>query len=183
MTAFKWMAVAAALTIASGTVPASAKVAVDQTSSTALAPGSTFAWGPTPALGIGIPDPTIANEITADRLRSLTEAALAAKGYRMAGNPTEAELLVSYTIVMLPETGAELSSVGSSCRAFCEGAGDLKLNERRYTRGTLVLDLTERQTGRLVFRATSDKRITPTDASQKKLTALLKEMTKSLPER
>ena len=183
MTALKWMAVAAALTIASGAVPASAKVAVDQTSSTALARGSTFAWAPTPALGIGIPDPTIANEITADRLRLLTEAALAAKGYRMVGNPTEAELLVSYTIVMLPETGAELSSVGSSCRAFCDGPGDLKLDERRYTRGTLVLDLTERQTGRLVFRATSDKRITPKDASQKKLTALLKEMTKSLPAR
>ena len=183
MTLTRWFAAAAAFTIVTGAVPASAKVAVDQVSSTALARGSSFAWAPTPAVGIGIPDPTIANEITADRLQTLTESTLAAKGYRMVADPAEADLLIAYTIVMLPEQSAELSSFGSACQAFCNGPGDIKLETRRYTRGTLVLDLTERTTGRLVWRATSDKRITAKDASQAKLTSLLREMTKSLPPR
>lgn len=183
MTAIKWMAAAAALAIVSGALPASAKVTVDQAFSPALTRGSTFAWAPTPAVGVGIPDPMIANEITAERLRSLTESTLAARGYRMVADPAEADLLISYTIVMLPEADAELSSSGSGCRAFCDGPGDIKLDARRYTRGTLVLDLTERASGRLVWRATSDKRVTPRDASQAKLTAVLREMTKSLPSR
>jgi hypothetical protein len=167
MTAFKLIAAAAALAIATGAVPAVAKVTVDQASSPALARGSTFSWAPQPAVGIGIPDPAIANEITADRLRALTESTLAAKGYRMAGSPDEADLLVSYTLVMLPETDAAPDDVNPSTR--------------RYTRGTLVLDLTEGRTARLVWRATSDKRITAKDASQAKLAGLLREMTKSLP--
>ena len=101
----------------------------------------------------------------------------------MVADPAEADLLISYTIVMLPETDAEISSSGALCKAFCDGPGDIKLDTRRYTRGTLVLDLTERASGRLVWRATSDKRVTAKDASQEKLTAVLREMTKSLPAR
>jgi hypothetical protein len=44
----------------------------------------------------------------------------------------------------------------------------------------LVLDLTERTTGRLVWRATSKKRVTGKDVSEKRLSSLLLEMTKSL---
>ena len=182
MTLTKWMAAAAALAITAGAVPASGKVAVDQASSPALARGSTFAWAPTPAIGIGLPDPTIANDITADRLRTITESTLAAKGYREVASPADADLLVSYTIVMLPETDAELSSFGGGCRAFCSRPGNVRLDTHRYTRGTMMLDLTERSTGRLVWRATSDKRVTAKDASQEKLAAVLREMTKSLPQ-
>ena len=64
---------------------------------------------------------------------------------------------------------------------FCGGASDYNLDTSHYTQGTLVLDLIERDTGRLVWRATSKKRVTGKDVSDKKLTALLREMTKSLP--
>lgn len=175
------MAAAATLAIMIGSAPASAKVAVDQAPSPALARGSTFAWAATPAVGIGILDPTIANDITADRLRALTESTLAAKTYRLIADPTEADLLVSYTIVILPETNVPLTS--TRCEPLCTVAADITVDTRRYTRGTLVLDLTERATGRLVWRATSDQRVTAKDASQKKLAALLREMTKSLPPR
>jgi hypothetical protein len=47
--------------------------------------------------------------------------------------------------------------------------------------GTLVLDLMERRTGRLVYRATSEKEVGSKDADPGRLNALLKEMTKSLP--
>lgn len=166
MTALKLIAMAAALAGVAGTVPAQARVSVDHAPSATLASGSTYAWAPVPAVGYGTIDPEIANPITAERLRRLTETTLTSRGYRQVGDLGEADLLVSYTIILVPEDG-----------------DSYRLEARHQMRGTLVLDLTERETGRLVWRATSDKRVTGKDASEKKLTALLREMTKSLPQR
>lgn len=154
------IAAAAVLGLAAAT-PANAKVNVIQSASPALARGSSFAWAPVPARGFGVPDPTIANEVTADRLRGLTEITLTNKGYRQLADASQADLLVAYTIVIVPEADAPLTA----------------------TQGTLVLDLIERESGRLVWRATSEKQITGKDVSQEKLTALLRQMTKSLPGR
>ena len=151
---------AAALGLAAAS-PASAKVNVIQSSSPALARGSSFAWAPVPAQGFGIPDPRIANEVTADRLRALTEITLANKGYRQVADASLADLVVAYTIVIVPEIEAG----------------------QKATQGTLVLDFIERESGRLVWRATSEKQITGTDVTQDKLAALLRQMTKSLPAR
>ena len=83
---------------------------------------------------------------------------------------------------MRPEVDGKLTSDGAGC-AFpvCAGPHDYSLDTRQYTQGTLVLDLVERRTGRLVWRATSKKRVTGKDASEKTLTKLLLAMTKSLP--
>lgn len=160
MNNFHLIAAAAALGF-SAAVPASAKVNVIQSASPALARGASFAWAPVAARGYGRPDPTIANEVTADRLRALTEITLTNKGYRQLADASQADLLASYTIVIVPEAEAELTA----------------------TQGTLVLDLVERESGRLVWRATSEKRVTGKDVSQAKLSALLRQMTKSLPAR
>jgi hypothetical protein len=160
MNKIHFIAAAAAIALA-GAAPAAAKVNVIQSPSTALARGSSFAWAPVPARGFGIPDPRIANEVTADRLRALTEITLTNKGYRQVSDASQADLLVAYTIVIVPEPEAQLIA----------------------TQGTLVLDLIERETGRRVWRATSEKRVTGEDVSQGKLTALLRQMTKSLPAR
>lgn len=176
------LAVIAVLAPVAGAVPAAAKVEVVQTSSPALAEGSTFTLVSMRAIGLGLPDPAIANEITADRLRTVTEAALASRGYRQIADPDEADLIVAYTIVMRPETDGKLRSDRAGCTLpFCAGPGDYSLDTSHYTEGTLVLDLVERRTGRLVWRATSKKRVTGNDVSEKKLTALLKGMTSSLP--
>ena len=171
-------AAALALVGTAGSIPAAAKVNVIQSSSSALARGSAFAWAPVPAVGYGVPDPEIANEITVDLLRTLTESTLASKGYRQVADPSEADLLVAYTVIMLPDPE------GMGCGPpLCPGESDYNPDSSHRTRGTLVLDLIERRTGRLVWRATSRKRITYKDASEKKLTALLREMTRSLPAR
>jgi len=154
------IAAAAALGLAAAT-PAAAKVNVIQSASPALSRGSSFAWAPVPARGFGVPDPRIANEVTADRLRALTEITLTNKGYQQIADASQADLLVAYTIVIVPE--ADAGQLG--------------------TQGTLVLDLIERGSGRLVWRATSEKQVTGKDVSQEKLTALLRQMTKSLPAR
>ena len=163
-------------------VPASAKVNVIQSESPALAQGSSFAWAPVPARGFGLPDPQLANEITAERLARLTEVTLTNKGYRQVEDASQADLLIAYTIVILPETDARLTADGPSCGPFC-GASGYSVDIQRHTQGTLVLDLIERQSGRLVWRATSEKRVTGKDVSQEKLAALLRKMTKSLPAR
>jgi hypothetical protein len=180
MTKSQWMSTLAALALITSPVPANAKVEVLSTPSAALTKGSTFAWAPVPAIGVGLPDPAIANEITADRLKSITETTLAAKGYRQVSNPDEADFLVSYTIGMLPMSDADISASG--CDApVCPAPAHASLDSSIHTEGMLVLDLTERQTGRLIWRATSKKRVTGKDVSDKRLTALLEEMTKALP--
>jgi hypothetical protein len=145
-------------------VPAQARVSVAP--SATLARGSTYAWAPVPAVGYGTIDPEITNPITAERLRRLTESTLTSRGYRQVADLGEADLLVSYTIILVPED-----------------VDSYRPEARHEMRGTLALDLTERETGRLVWRATSDKRVTGNDTSEKKLTALLRKMTKSLPQR
>ena len=171
----------AALVCLTGVAPAHAKVEILRTPSVTLVKGSTFAWAPIPAVGIGLPDPAIANEITANRLQAITESTLTTKGYRQVGSPEQADFLVSYTIGMLPMSDADISASGCNS-PVCSAPSDASLNTSIHTEGMLVLDLTERQTGRLVWRATSRKRVTGKDVSNKRLSALLREMTKALPE-
>jgi hypothetical protein len=168
MIRFRLLAAVAALSIAA-TAPATAKVDVIQSSSPALARGKAFAWAPVPARGFGLPDPSIANEVTAERLRVLTEVTLANKGFRQVDDAGKADLLAAYTIVIVPDVEASLGAHGPS------------MEMTHHTQGTLVLDLIERESGRLVWRATSEKRITGKDVSQEKLTALVRKMTRSLP--
>lgn len=65
------LATAAFLVCLSIAGPANAKVEIVKTASATLAKGSTFAWAPAPAVGVGLPDPAIANEITATGCRRL----------------------------------------------------------------------------------------------------------------
>jgi len=172
---------AVALVCLTSAAPAFAKVEISKTASSVLVKGSTFAWAPVPAVGIGLPDPAIANEITANRLQAITESALTAKGYRQIGSPEQADFLVSYTIGMLPMSDADISTSGCDS-PVCAAPSNASLDTSIHTEGMLVLDLTERQTGRLVWRATSKKRVSGKDVSDKKLAALLRQMTKSLPQ-
>jgi hypothetical protein len=180
MTPSHYLAGLAAFALIATAAPVEAKVDISKTSSAALVKGSTFAWAPVPAVGIGLPDPAIANEITANRLQAITESTLTGKGYRQLADPDQADFLVSYTVGMLPMSGADISTSG--CDApVCSAPSSANLDTNIHTEGMLVLDLTERQTGRLVWRATSKKRVTGKDVSDKRLSALLREMTKSLP--
>ena len=181
MTKLSYLAAAAVLLCVTGTAPAHAKVEISKAPSAALAKGSKFAWAPVPAVGIGLPDPAIANEITADRLQKITESTFAAKGYRQVGDPDEADFLVSYTIGMLPTSDADISASGCDS-PVCAAPSGVSFDTTIHTEGMLVLDLTERQTGRLVWRATSKKRVTGKDVSDKSLSTLLREMTRSLPQ-
>lgn len=160
----------ALLRTACAAVPGEAKVSIIRNQSSELARGKRFAWAPVAARGFGIADPKFANEITAERLKTATETTLIQKGYRQVGDPFEADLLVSFTVMMMPQGNGRSSLTGDG------------FDPVQDTSGILVLDLVERETRRLVWRATSEKTVTPNDVSQESLSRLLGKMTKALPQ-
>lgn len=172
--------VALAAGIAAG-APAAAEVSVVQVPSSALAHGSTYAWASITGVALGTPAPAIINEITAQRLEMETNSVLSSKGYRLAADPSGADLIVNYHVLMETELDAKLDAQGGACGPVCPGGTDYQLKASKKTQGTLVLDLYDRRTGSLLYRATSEKDVSSKDASAKRLNAVLKQMTKSLP--
>lgn len=160
-----------------------AKVSVVQQSSAALARGSSFAWAPIAGRGMGSSDAALNNEIIAGRLRSAIETSLIARGYRKVESPAQANLVVSYRVVLQDKKNLSVQGWGGRCapRFGCLAPTSYDVTERNYTQGTLVLDLRERGSGRLVWRAATDKKVKSEDASQEKLNKELMAMTKSLP--
>ena len=173
----------AAIVMATGlaaAAPGLAKVSVAQSPSAALAPGSTYAWAPVWGVALGAPAPAIVNQITAQQLQLATDAALSAKGYRRVEDPRGADLIVTYQVITAQRVEGDLDGWGRGGPGPL-GRSDYSLRTSQKTLGTLVLDLIERQTGRLVYRATSEKDISSKDAEPGRLNAALKAMTKSLP--
>ena len=180
MNTSKYLIIAAVL--AALATPATAKTSVIQQASPALARGSTFAWAPVRGLAYGVPNPMVANEIAAANLKIAMEQTLAARGYRQVASLAQADLLVAYTVVMLPKSETRINGYGGGCGIrFCRVPASYSVDTTHYTDGTLVLDLVEARTGRLVWRATSEKRVAAKDVTPEKLGALLGKMTKSLP--
>lgn len=170
---------ALAACVAAGT-PALAKVSVVQTASPALVRGSSYAWAPVWGVALGVPSPAIVNDITAQQLQIATDSALSAKGYRRVENPAEADLIVTYGVMMGSRVEADVDGWDRP-GPFLHGGSDYKVRTSQKAQGTLVLDLIERRTGRLVYRATSEKDVSSKDAEPGRLRSALREMTRSLP--
>ena len=175
---------AAALGIALACVGVAAeaktKVAVIEASPYAVAPGSTWAWAPFTTTSA---DPRVANDIVQDRLAQSVETALAAKGLRQVGRP-QARYLVSYHVRLANRVDPKVNGGSGGCggRACLSRWGSTpSLDVKRYTEGYLVLDIVDANTGRLVWRAASEKKVTEKDATQAQLNKMLTAMTKSLP--
>ena len=177
-----YLLIAAACAAISLAGPAAAKTSVITQPSPALAAGSTFAWAPTRGVAYGAPGSMVANQIAETNLRLATERTLAARSYRQVPNPAQADLLVSYTVVILPRSETRISGFGCGIR-FCRAPASYNVDTNHYTDGSLVLDLVDRRTGRLVWRASSEKRVNANDVTPEKLAGLLGQMTKSLPQR
>jgi hypothetical protein len=177
------MAAALALGLATYTAPADAKIYVVASPYGVPAPGSTYAFAPVVGVVAGAPAPTVVNEITAQRLNVAIQKNLAAIGYREVASPDAADYLVSYSVILEP--GQELHVFGSGGGPFGFygsgwGPGSISASTENFTTGTLVLDISQRSTGSLVWRAASDKRIGSKDVDQDRLDRLVQNMTKSL---
>ena len=158
-----------------------AKVAVTQAPSAALVRGSSFAWAPVAGHAYGYADPMLANQITGQRLRVAIESNLAKRGYRQTGLGG-ADFMVSYRVVLQPRHEARVTGTGGFCGPLaCRAPTSYQVQREDYTQGILILDLIETRSGRLVYRATSDKKVTSKDMTQKALDALVAGMIKALP--
>lgn len=182
--------VVGAALLLSGCETPGGKVSVLASDSVALTPGATYAWAPHPA-GSST-DPRLANDIIDQRIHNAIDQALAAKGYRRVASPASAQLQVAYYAALQDRQETEVDSWGGNAGTMCGirgcisgwglyGAPQVDVRNIDYTQGTLMIDITDRTSGRLAWRATSDKRVDASDASQASINAIVMDMTKALP--
>lgn len=164
---------------------AEAKTVVIQAPSPALGAGASYAWAPTSSALIDPASSAAANRITAQRLQNAIETNLAAHGYRQAPGLPVSDLTVSFHVGLKQRSGTRIGDTGAT---FCGLRGCLRtwsgnptVTAYEYTQGSLVIDLVDRRTGRLVWRAASQDRVAQKDLSQVRLNAIVAKMMKSLP--
>lgn len=155
--------------------------------------GSTYAWAPDAQPGSG--DPRVDNDIVRERIKTAVDTNLAAKGYRQVDSG-QAKLLVAYHIGLQNKTDYSATSMGApgggvACgRRGCVGGYgwgmygapmDVDVRSINYVEGALMLDLIDTASGKLAWRATSQKRVDEKDATQDGLNAVVADMIKTLP--
>ena len=169
------------------------KVSVLQGNTAVVQPGATYAWSPAGQPGSG--DVRIDNDIVRERIKTAIDTGLAAKGFRQT-DPGSAALLVQYHIGLQNKTETQVDTFGgpvggAACglRGCIAGYGwgmygapmDVDVRNIDYVEGTLMLDLVDRTSGKLAWRATSQKRLDKKDVDQAGVNAVVADMIKSLP--
>lgn len=194
----KSLALATGLTAASLILAAcespGGKVSVLTSDTTAVRAGSTWAWAPGAQPGSG--DQRIDNDIIQGRIKTAVEGALAAKGYRQVADPGAANLIVQYHIGLANKSETRVDSYGAPAPAMACGLRgciggygwgmygaprDVDVRNIDYVEGTMMLDLIDRASGKLAWRATSQKRLDQNDVDQAGVSAIVTDMVKSLP--
>ncbi|HEX5006722.1 MAG TPA: DUF4136 domain-containing protein [Hyphomonadaceae bacterium] len=176
-------AMSAALVLAACETPA--KVSVLQAANASITPGATYAWSPMPQGDSRHGDPRIDNDIIRERIRTAVNSNLGAKGYQLISDPASAQLLVAYYVGIQPGTDYRVDTYGPSVYGYGWGyygaPGNVDVRAINYVDGTLILDIKDRESGQLAWRATSQKRINEGDGAQDKLNKLVADMVVSLP--
>jgi hypothetical protein len=175
----------AALTLGACQSPAG-KVSVLQSATASISPGATYAWAPLVRREMSYGDPRIDNDIIRQRIRTAIDTNLSAKGFRLIDDPNAAQLLVSYYVGLRQATETRVDTYGGYY-GYGYGWGmygapmDVDVRTIHYTEGTLVLDLKDKSSGELAWRATSQKRIDESGGGQERINAVIAELVKSLP--
>lgn len=184
------IAIAVGLTLSACESPGG-DVSVLRSDTVSVRPGSTFAWAPGATPGQG--DPRVDNDIVQGRIQNAVVSALTAKGYQQ-GEPASADLLVSFHVGLQNRTETRVNSFGPppvACgmRGCMGGYGwgmygpptNLDVQNLNYVEGTMMLDLTDRLSGKLAWRATSQRRVDQGDSDQAVLNAIVADMVRTLP--
>jgi hypothetical protein len=166
----------------------SLKVNVIRDPSVPIPPGSTWAWAPEPAEKRPEElDPRVNNSIIHGRVKQAVERVLAQKGYRQT-DPNSADFLVAYRVgvkdsrQMVTQTMPVGPMYWGGWGWGYYGPPPVAISrEVTYSEGALMIDITQRSTGKLAFRATGqDQDVTGADGSeeqiQKSVTKLLQDL-------
>jgi hypothetical protein len=181
----------AALTIAAllmATGCSSLKVNVIRDPSVPMPPGSTWAWAPEPVEKRPEElDPRVNNSIIHGRVKQAVETVLAQKGYRQT-DPNSADFLVAYRVgvkdsrQMVTQTMPVGPMYWGGWGWGYYGPPPVAISrEVTYSEGALMIDITQRSTGKLAFRVIGqDQDVTGADGSeaqiQKSVTKLLQDL-------
>lgn len=191
----KTTAMTASLALACMTLAAcdtTPKVSVLQSDTVQVIPGSTYAWAPADRPGSG--DPRLDNDIIQARIRTAVDTALQAKGFRLT-DPATATLLVRYHIGLQNRTETRVDTFGGPPPMACGIRGciggfgwgmygapmDVDVRNINYVEGTVMLDLVDRASGKLAWRATSTQRVDQSHAEQAQVNAIFANLVSPLP--
>ena len=155
----------------------SLKVVVDRDSTIPIPPGSTWAWGPEPPERRPDElDPRVNNSIIHGRVKRSVEAVLAQKGFRRVDDTQTADFLVYYRIgvrdarQVITQATPVAPMWGGWGWGFYGPPPIVTSREVTYTEGSLMIDLVQRSTGKLAFRAIAlDQDVTRADSSDEQM--------------
>jgi hypothetical protein len=124
-----------------------------------IAAGSTYAWNPARAPESLTMPRRVDNDIIREGIMTVVDANLGAKGFRLV-EPSQAQYLVAYDVrVQIP---ADYDS--------------WLVRDLDYVKGTMILDITERSSGRVVWRAISQRPVYRYNETQKSFNAIFADM-------
>jgi hypothetical protein len=147
------------------------------------------AWAPLTQNALQNNDPRIDNDIIRQRIRTAIENTFAAKGYRLTQDTASAQYLLSYHVGLQERTDYHIDTPPVACgwRGCVGGYGwglygaPTDVRSVPYAEGTLIVDVTDRASNQLAWRATSQRRIDENDGSQERINATVADMLTALP--
>jgi hypothetical protein len=167
----------------------SLKVNVIRDPAITIPPGSTWAWGPPPAEKKPDElDPRVNNSIIHERVQRAVERVLAQKGYRQT-DPNSADFLAVYRVGVKDARQMVTQTVPVG-PAYWGGWGwgyygpppMVTSREITYTEGALMVDMIQRSTGKLAFRAIgTDQDVTGADGSEEQIQKTVEKLLQELP--
>lgn len=156
-------------------------VEVERDSAIPIPPGSTWAWGQEPlARGQDQLDPRVNNPTIHGRVKQAVEAVLAEKGFRLA-DAASAAFLVEYQVGM-KDTRRRVSEERPAGMGYGYYDPPTATREVRYTEGALLIDMRERSTGKLAYRAVAlDSAVTHAGGSEAAIQKVVTRLFQDLP--
>jgi hypothetical protein len=169
----------------------SLKVNVFRDPAITIPPGSTWTWAqePEPKRPEEL-DPRVNNSIIHGRVKQAMERVLAQKGYRQT-DPNSADFLVAYRVGVKDSRQVVTQAVPVG-PTYWGGWGwgwgyygpppMVTSREITYTEGALMIDMTQRSTGKLAFRAIGqDQDVTGADGSEEEIQKTVTKLLQDLP--
>jgi hypothetical protein len=136
-------------------------------------------------------DPDANSEAVRGRVRSAIEQSLNSKGFRQVSDPESADFLVDYHLgvrrhnvtVERVYPGAYPGLVCGPFRCYESwgyGPPEVSFEHIRFREGTFVLDLVQRASKRLAFRAVNERRVKPDSFTQEQVNDAIRHLLKDL---